>query len=140
MRTHTAHWATGIATLAVVACSASSGEPTASSASQAVAAGQIFNFGAIAHSGSCIDASAAGTTDGTQIQEWQCNGTGAQSFELEDAGGGAFYILNTHANKSRERAGARHRQRHQRSSSSTATRASRRASGSKTRAAATSRS
>ena len=64
-----------------------------------VAAGNLYNFGAIAHPGSCMDAQAGGTADGTQIQEWTCNGTGAQSFELVDAGGGVFYIVNTNANK-----------------------------------------
>jgi beta-glucanase (GH16 family) len=83
--------------LALVGC----GAPAESTAhtGQAVTAGNIYNFGAIAHSGSCMDARAGGTTDGTQIQEWTCNGTGAQSFELEDAGGGAFTIVNTQANK-----------------------------------------
>ena len=87
-----------LAALAAVACSSAPGENVAHG-SQAVSAGQIFNFGAIAHPGSCLDARASGTTDGTQIQEWSCNGTGAQSFELVDAGGGAFAIVNTNANK-----------------------------------------
>ena len=98
MRVHRAHYAFGVATLIALGCSASSGEPTGKS-DDAVLSGQVFNFGAIAHSGSCMDAQGAGTGDGTQIQEWTCNGSGAQSFELTDAGGGAFYILNTHANK-----------------------------------------
>ena len=89
--------------------------PTTSSVNsgQAVSAGQIFNFGALAHPGSCMDARGAGTADGTQIQEWDCNGTGAQSFELEDAGGGAFAIVNTNANKCVDVQGARHRRRDQ---------------------------
>ena len=66
---------------------------------QGVISGDIYNFGALAHPGSCMDAQGGGTTDGTQIQEWMCNGTGAQSFELEDDGNGGFYIVNTQANK-----------------------------------------
>jgi chitinase len=46
-----------------------------------------------------MDAQGGGTSDGTQIQEWPCNGTGSQSFELESDGSGGFYILNTQANK-----------------------------------------
>ncbi len=87
--------------VAVSACGTSPGDGGASSqqGTQAVAAGQIFNFGALAHPGSCMDAQASGTGDGTQIQEWTCNGSGAQSYELVDAGGGAFAIVNTNANK-----------------------------------------
>ena len=66
---------------------------------QGVTSGDIYNFGALAHPGSCMDARGSGTTDGTQIQEWSCNGTGAQSFELKDDGAGGFYIVNTLANK-----------------------------------------
>jgi beta-glucanase (GH16 family) len=66
---------------------------------QGVASGDLYNFGAIAHPGSCMDAQGGGTTDGTQIQEWACNGSGAQSFELEDDGAGGFYLVNTQANK-----------------------------------------
>jgi beta-glucanase (GH16 family) len=80
------------------ACGAPPDEATRSSG-QGVTAGDLFNFGAIAHPGSCMDAQAAGTTNGTQIQEYGCNGTGAQSYRLDDAGGGAFTIVNTHANK-----------------------------------------
>jgi beta-glucanase (GH16 family) len=87
-----------LAPLLVVGCGAPPSESVAHNG-QAVTAGDIYNFGAIAHPGSCMDARGGGTTDGTQIQEWTCNGTGAQSFELEDAGNGAFYIVNTQANK-----------------------------------------
>ncbi len=62
-------------------------------------AGNVYNLGTLAHLGSCMDARSGGTTDGTQIQEYACNGTGAQSYQLEDAGGGAFFIRNTQANK-----------------------------------------
>ena len=46
-----------------------------------------------------MDAQASGTADGTQIQEWWCNGTGAQSFSVEDAGNGAYFLVNANANK-----------------------------------------
>jgi len=66
---------------------------------QGVASGDLYNFGALAHPGSCMDARAGGTADGTQIQEWTCNGSGAQSFELQDNGSGGFTIVNTQAQK-----------------------------------------
>jgi beta-glucanase (GH16 family) len=87
-----------VVTVAVAACGSPPSETTGHSG-QAVTAGDIFNFGALAHPGSCMDAQGGGTTDGTQIQEWTCNGTGAQSYELEDAGNGAFTIVSTQANK-----------------------------------------
>jgi beta-glucanase (GH16 family) len=86
----------------ILVLAAGCGGPTtevAERSGQAVAAGNIYSFGTLAHSGSCMDARSGGTADGTQIQEWSCNGTGAQSFELEDTGSGSFYILNTLANK-----------------------------------------
>jgi hypothetical protein len=62
-------------------------------------AGSTYVIHARAHGGSCMDVRASGTANGTQIQEWTCNGTGAQSFRLEDAGNGAFYVVDTNANK-----------------------------------------
>jgi beta-glucanase (GH16 family) len=82
----------------LAACGAAPSE-TPEHSEAAVTAGDIFNFGTLAHPGSCMDARYGGTSDGTQIQEWSCNGTGAQSYELVDAGGGAFNIVNTQANR-----------------------------------------
>jgi hypothetical protein len=81
-----------------LACGSPSGESLAQSGA-AVSTGTIYNFGALAHPGSCLDASGAGTSDGTQIQEWQCNGGGAQAYAVEDAGNGAVKLVNTNANK-----------------------------------------
>jgi hypothetical protein len=101
MRTHTAARLTvllAIVSLLVGACGSASSENVGSTA-QGVASGDIYNFGAIAHSGSCLDARSGGTADGTQLQEWSCNGTGAQSFELVDDGAGGFYVVNTQAQR-----------------------------------------
>jgi hypothetical protein len=94
---HTIHL-TGIVVLLVSGCGAPPGEEVGNG-SQAVTSGDIYNLGTLAHPGSCMDALGGGTADGTQIQEYTCNGTGAQSFELRSAGGGAFNIVNTQANK-----------------------------------------
>ena len=60
---------------------------------------QIYNWGTLTHPGACLDAAGMGTGNGTQIQEWWCNGSGAQSFALQAAPNGAFNLINTHANK-----------------------------------------
>jgi beta-glucanase (GH16 family) len=59
----------------------------------------VYNYGTLANPGSCLDASGAGTGDGTQLDEWVCNGTGAQSYAAIDLGDGTVNLLNTHANK-----------------------------------------
>ena len=64
-----------------------------------IVSGAIYNFGTLANPGSCMDAQNGATTDGTALQEWPCNGTGSQSYELVDDGTGAFYVVNTQANK-----------------------------------------
>ena len=98
MRTHIA--GTGLlVALSAVACSAGPGESVATSGEAIVGGNSLYNFGAIAHPGSCLDARGGGAADGTQMQEWTCNGTGAQSYRLDDAGNGDFYLVNTNANK-----------------------------------------
>jgi hypothetical protein len=67
--------------------------------SAALSVGAVYNFGTLAHPGACMDANGAGTANGTQIQEWWCNGSGAQAFALQNAGGGAYALVNTNANK-----------------------------------------
>ena len=86
-------------TLLAAACGSGPSESVGSTGQKVVASGDIYNFGALANPGSCMDAQGGGTGDGTQIQEWPCNGTGAQSYELLDDGSGGFTIHNTQANK-----------------------------------------
>lgn len=81
-----------------VACAAPVSENVQSS-NDALTSGDIYNFGALSHPGSCLDVAGANSANGTQIQEWQCNGTAAQSFAVKDAGGGAITIVNTSSNK-----------------------------------------
>jgi hypothetical protein len=47
--------------------------------------------------GKCTDINAASTASGTVVQEYDCNGTGAQSFQVIDEGNGWFKILNTNS-------------------------------------------
>jgi len=58
-----------------------------------------YNFGTLANPGSCMDAEAAGTGDGTQIQEWGCNGTVAQAYATLGVGGAEVTLYNPNANK-----------------------------------------
>src|SRR5687768_2500699 len=50
-------------------------------------------------SGKCLDVNGAGTANGTNIQQWSCNGTGAQSFRLESLGGDKYKLVNTSSDK-----------------------------------------
>src|SRR5262249_34448501 len=52
-----------------------------------------------AFSGKCLDVSGSGTADGTKVQEWTCNGSGAQTFYLASTDGGDFQIINDNSNK-----------------------------------------
>jgi hypothetical protein len=58
-----------------------------------------YNFGTLAAPGKCMDVSGASTADRAQIQQWQCNGSGAQSFRVENLDGGVARLINTHSNK-----------------------------------------
>jgi hypothetical protein len=46
------------------------------------------------NSGKCLDARAAGTTDGTAVQQYTCNGTNAQQFQFATATDGHVRINN----------------------------------------------
>jgi beta-glucanase (GH16 family) len=69
------------------------------SVGELTAGDSIYNFGTLAHPGACMDATGAGTGDGTQIEEWWCNGNGAQAYDLQSAGNGVYNLVNTNANK-----------------------------------------
>jgi Ricin-type beta-trefoil lectin domain len=49
--------------------------------------------------GKCLDVASAGTADGTNIQQWSCNKTKAQTFSIEDAGDGYVYLVNDNSKK-----------------------------------------
>ncbi|HEY0065587.1 MAG TPA: RICIN domain-containing protein [Telluria sp.] len=51
------------------------------------------------HSGKCVDVAAASTADGANIQQYQCNGTGAQAFDVTDMGNDVYRILNANSGK-----------------------------------------
>ncbi|WBO62460.1 RICIN domain-containing protein [Streptomyces camelliae] len=49
-----------------------------------------------AASGTCLDAKAAATANGTVVQQYTCNGTTAQQWSLTDAGSGYVRVGNAH--------------------------------------------
>jgi len=52
-----------------------------------------------AFSGKCVDIAAASTADSAQVQQYQCNGTGAQKFALTNMGQGWYRLINTNSGK-----------------------------------------
>jgi len=52
-----------------------------------------------AFSGKCVDIAAASTSNGAQVQQYQCNGTGAQTFKVTNMGAGWYRLVNTHSGK-----------------------------------------
>src|SRR5438477_1192075 len=56
--------------------------------------------------GKCIDVSGAGTADGTNIQQWTCNGSAGQSFRVDVLADGSARLVNPNSNKCVDVAGA----------------------------------
>jgi hypothetical protein len=52
-----------------------------------------------AYSGKCVDVAGASTANGAQVQQYQCNGTGAQRFALTNMGGGWYRLINPNSGK-----------------------------------------
>lgn len=51
------------------------------------------------HSGKCIDVAAASTQDGANVQQYSCNNTGAQAFDLRFDNAGNYQIINANSKK-----------------------------------------
>src|SRR5262245_19531854 len=49
------------------------------------------------HSGKCVDARAAATANGTAVQQYACNGSGAQLWQFQATSGG-YYRVNSSLN------------------------------------------
>jgi hypothetical protein len=47
--------------------------------------------------GNCADVAGASTSNGAQIDEWDCNGSNAQKFQAVDLGGGYYQLKNTNS-------------------------------------------
>ena len=53
----------------------------------------------IKHSGQCMDVEFAGTSDGTEIQQWNCNSSAAQKFTLSKTSDGYYHVITKAAGK-----------------------------------------
>jgi beta-glucanase (GH16 family) len=51
------------------------------------------------HSGKCLDVASSSQADGANVQQWSCNGTLAQAFDVKSVGGGLYSILNAGSGK-----------------------------------------
>ena len=52
-----------------------------------------------AFSGKCVDIAAASTANSAQVQQYQCNGTGAQKFAVTNQGQGWYRLINVNSGK-----------------------------------------
>ncbi len=52
------------------------------------------------HSGKCVDVAGASTSNGANVQQWDCNASGAQVFHLSSLGDGYYKLVNPSSNKS----------------------------------------
>ncbi len=82
--------AAAAASLAGALCLTLGGAPAAHAAGLPAGFTTVVNAG----SGKCVDARAAGTADGTAVQQYDCNGTGAQQWQLRATSGGYYQIDN----------------------------------------------
>ena len=73
-------------------------EETGGPEASAPLTGPVYTFGAAVNPGSCLDVLGAGTANGSQIDEYTCNTSVAQSFYVVDAGGGVVKLVNTNSN------------------------------------------
>lgn len=58
------------------------------------------------NSGKCVDVTAASIADGANIQQYTCNNTGAQAFDLTATGAGYYKLINANSGKAVDVAGA----------------------------------
>ena len=68
----------------------STGQDSIERVTQAITAGTAYTLKLplmTGDTGNCVDVEGASLLNKAKIQEWDCNGTGAQSFQSEDVGG-----------------------------------------------------
>jgi len=87
--------------LAFVGCSSVDPvrEESTDESREPISAGSSYNLKPQSASTSCLDIAAAGTADGTKLQQWACNGTGAQVFRPESVAAGLYRLVNPSSGK-----------------------------------------
>ena len=73
---------------------------------QTLLANGTYTFRLSVGANKCIDVNGSGTADGTNIQEWTCNGTGAQLFRVDNLPNGQARLVNPQSGKCMDIAGA----------------------------------
>src|SRR4051812_27938249 len=91
-----------VAPLVIIAagCTGSATEESESvgEAQGAIISGHTYTLNTLNRAGSCMD-SGTGTVDGTNIQQWTCNGSNAQKYQLVALDKTYFKLVNVNANK-----------------------------------------
>ncbi|WP_171014203.1 RICIN domain-containing protein [Chitinivorax sp. B] len=54
---------------------------------------------AFASSGKCVDIASAGTANGVKVQQWACNNTAAQQFDISAISNGIYRLSNANSSK-----------------------------------------
>ena len=82
----------------LVACATVSDDPPLAGEAFDLGVGS-YALGALAGNGKCLDVAEGGTSDGTSIREWICNGSGAQLFQPQAGARDVtfFVVSDTHA-------------------------------------------
>ncbi len=90
-----------LAIFAFVGCSSADPleEESVAENQEPISAGTSYNFKPQSAPSSCLDVAASGSADGTKIQQFACNGTGAQLFRPESVSGGLYRIVNPKSGK-----------------------------------------
>ena len=72
----------------------------------AALAASSYTFAAQVAGDRCLDVNGGFSADGTKFQSWECNGSGAQQFRVEDLGGGLSRVVHVPTSKCMDVAGA----------------------------------
>jgi hypothetical protein len=83
----------------LVACAGDLGDDATGAETQASALAS-GSFSAVRKGANkCLDVNQSSTSDGAKVQQWTCNGSGAQTFTFADRGGGIYGIVNANSGK-----------------------------------------
>ncbi len=67
--------------------------------SEALSGGSVYFFKLPLLTNKCLDVQGGSTSDGAKIEEWTCNGGGAQKFQAVSLGSGYWQFKNTNSGK-----------------------------------------
>ena len=96
-----------------IGCSGTTPEQGGQSSAEAVEVERLTTVHTLVDLASCMDARGAATTDGTRIEEWSCNGSSAQVFEVRGRRSRTLYAHESERGQVRRRSGFRYRERHE---------------------------